>query len=201
MAGGFHERQACRFDFFFHLGDAGAVLFAFRAAFLQVADAGGGGGGDGRRQRGGEDETGGVTADEVNDVPGGGDVAANDAVGFGQGAFNDVHLGCDAVTLADAAAARAVHADGVHFIQVGEGVVLFGDGDDVGDGRDVAVHGVHRFKNHDLRLRGRQGGKVAAQVGGVVVAEDDFFRAAAADAFNHGCMVFCVGQNNAVRQP
>ena len=40
----------------------------------------------------------------------------------------------------DAAATRAVEADGVHLVEIGDRAMGVGDIADLGDGRDVAVH-------------------------------------------------------------
>ena len=54
----------------------------------------------------------------------GGDVAAHDAEGLGQRAVDDVDAVHDAVALGEPAAARAVHADRVHLVEVGQGAVF-----------------------------------------------------------------------------
>src|SRR5439155_22521224 len=98
-------------------------------------------GGQGRRRGGREDEAGGVGADRVDEVGVGGDVAAHHTERLAEGALDDVDLIGRAVALGDTAAAQAVEADGVDFVEVGDGAVLLGQrrgGRDVGD---VAVHG------------------------------------------------------------
>ena len=57
----------------------------------------------------------------------------------------------DAVALGDAAAARAVKADRVHLVEIGQRAVLLGQIADRGDRRDVAVHRVDALEDDDLR--------------------------------------------------
>src|SRR4029079_18674514 len=92
-----------------------------------------------------------VGADCVAAGAAGGDVAAHHAEALGQGAVNDIDAGHDAFALGDATAAGAVHADRVHLVEVGHGVVLLGQIAGGGDGGDVAVHRVHALEGDDLR--------------------------------------------------
>ena len=89
-----------------------------------MLDRGGRGGADRRRQCGGEDEARRVGAHGIDQSFAAGDVAAEAAERFGQRAFEHVDARHGALTFADAATARAVHADSVHFIAVGHRAVL-----------------------------------------------------------------------------
>ena len=80
-----------------------------------------------------------------------GDVAAHDAEALGERAVDDVDAVHDAVALGDAAAARAVQADGVHLVEIGERAVFLGEIADRRDRRDVAVHRVDALERDDLR--------------------------------------------------
>jgi hypothetical protein len=62
-----------------------------------------------------------------------GDVTAHHAERLAQRALDHVEPVHQAFALGNAAAARAVHADGMDFIEVGHRVVLFGDVADLGD--------------------------------------------------------------------
>ena len=135
---------------------AGAFLVAgaLKLARLEVANAGECAGGDRWRQRRREDEARGVGADRVAEVLAAGDVAAHNAETFGQRAVEDVDARGLAVAFGYAAAARAVHADGVHLVDVGERVILLGEVADLFDGGDVAVHRVHALECDQLGQRG-----------------------------------------------
>ena len=56
----------------------------------------------------------------------------------------------DAVALGNAAAARAVHADGMDLVEIGQRVVLVGEVADRGDRRDVAVHRIDALEGDQL---------------------------------------------------
>ena len=92
-----------------------------------------------------------------------GDVAADDAVGLAERALDQGDAVHQAALLGDAAAARAVEADGVHLVEVGHRAVLLGDLEDLGDRGDVAVHRVDALEGDDLRPVGgdarRAGGR------------------------------------------
>ena len=156
------------------------------------------GGCTGRGQGGGEDEAGGEAADEVDEFVFGGDVAADDAEGFAKRAFDHVDPVGEAAFFGHATAARAVHADGVNLVDVGEGTVGLANLDDFADGRDVAVHRVDGFKGHDLRAVA-DGVKLAVKVAPVVVLPQDLVGPGVADAFDHRGVVLFVRQDHRVR--
>jgi hypothetical protein len=56
-----------------------------------------------------------------------------------------------AVAFGNAAAARSVHADGMHFIEIGHRAVFIGEIADFLDGRDVAIHRIDRLEGDQLR--------------------------------------------------
>ena len=76
-----------------------------------------------RRQGRGEDERRRVGAHGVDDLRLARDIAAERAEPLGERALDDVDPVHDAFALADAAAARAVHADGVDLVDIGHRVV------------------------------------------------------------------------------
>jgi hypothetical protein len=74
------------------------------------------------------------------------DIAAHHAERLAQRAFDDGDAVRRFIALGNAAAARAVHADGVNFVAIGERVVLVGQVADRVDRRDVAVHRIDAFE-------------------------------------------------------
>src|SRR3546814_14504340 len=66
------------------------------------------------------------SADHVDDIPVGGDIAAHHAERLAQRALDNVDAVRRLVAVGDAAAARAVHADGMNLVAIGERVVFFG---------------------------------------------------------------------------
>ena len=157
-------------------------------------------GGDRGRQRGREDEARAAGAHEVDGGGGRGDVAADHAERLGERALHDVDLVERAVALGHAGAARAVHADGMDLVEIGEGAVAMGDVADLADRRDVAVHRVDRFEGDDLGRRRIGAGQQLLEMGHVVVAEDPAHRAGVADAGDHRGVVERVGIELAARQ-
>jgi hypothetical protein len=80
-----------------------------------------------------------------------GDVAAHHAEGLGERAFDHRRCRChQAFALGNAAAARAVHADGMDFIEIGHAPYCVGEIADLLDRRDVAVHRIDRFEGDEL---------------------------------------------------
>ena len=165
-----------------------------------MADRDGGGGGDGRRQRGGEDEAGRIGAHRVDHRGVAGDVAAERAERLGERALDDVDPVGEAFALGDAAAARAVHADGMDLVDIGHGIVFFGEVGDFPDRRDVAVHRIDALEHDQLGPLAPGRGEHAFEMGDVVVAEDLLFRAGAAHALDHRGVVQLVRNDQAIRQ-
>jgi hypothetical protein len=97
------------------------------------------------------------------------------------------------VTLGHAAAAGAVHADGVHLVEIGQRAEFVCKIADRLDRAEIAVHRIDRFEGDQLR-RGRVVGlQQFAQMLHVVVAEDALGAAIAADALDHRGVVQRVG--------
>ena len=161
-----------------------------------MADRGQRAGGDGRRQRGGEDEARRVGADRVAAGGARGDVAAHHAEGLGQRAVDDVDAVHDAVAFGDAAAARAVQADGMHLVEIGQRAVLLGEVADRVDRRDVAVHRIDALERDDLRACRRDLLEQLFEMLDVVVAEDVLLAAAAPDALDHRGVIVLVGEDH-----
>ena len=131
------------------------------ARCLEVADAGERAGDQHRRQRGGEDEARRIAADAVDDRRVGGDIAAHHAERLAQRALDDRHPVGDPVALRNAAAARAVHADRMDLVEIGQRAVAVGEVADRGDRGDVAVHRIDAFERDQL---GRLGVLVARAI-------------------------------------
>src|SRR5690606_5035681 len=126
-------------------------------------------------QGGGEDEFGRIGAYRVDDRGIGGDVAAHDAEPLGQRPLDDVDAVHQPFTLADAAAARAVHAHRVHLVDIGEGVELVGKVGELFDRRDVAIHRIDRFEDDQLGAGLARDGQQDAKVSDVKATEDLLF--------------------------
>ena len=180
----------------------GALLMADAHLVVlgEPAHAGQGPCGQGRRQRGGEDETRGIGADGVDQHGVAGDIAAHDPERLAQRAFDDVDLVQNPVALGDAAAAQAVEADRVHLVEIGQRIVLLGQGHGAGQVGDVAVHGIDALEGNQLRRIDRRIDQHRFQMLQVVVAEDVPLGAAIADAGDHRGVVQRVGIDDQARQ-
>ncbi len=106
----------------------------------------------------------------------------------------------DAVALGDAAAARAVEADRVHFVEIGQRAVLFGEVADRGDRRDMPVHRVDALEGDDLRRGAVELFELRLEVLDVVVAPDALGTATMANAGDHRGVVLLVGEDDGARQ-
>ena len=80
-----------------------------------------------RRQCRGKDEAGRKASHEVAERGRGRDVAADDAEGLRQRAFDHGEPVAQAFALGDAAAARPVETDSVYLVEVGHGAVRVSD--------------------------------------------------------------------------
>ena len=86
----------------------------------------------------------------IDDRAIGRDIAAHHAKTLGERALDDVDPLHQPVALGDAAAARTVHADRVHFVDIGERAELFGEVADLPDRRHVAIHRIHALDGDEL---------------------------------------------------
>ena len=105
-----------------------------------------------------------------------------------------------AVTLGHAATAGAVHAHGVHFVDIGQRIEFIGQIADRLDRAEIAVHRIERFKRDQLGRRRVIGFQQFAQVIQIVVTEDALGPAVAAHAFDHRGMVQRVGIDDQPRK-
>ena len=118
-----HHRQAGGGEHRLHARRAVLMALALPARDLQMPDRGRRRGADRRRQRGGEDEARRIGAHRVAQRAVGRDVAAETAERLAERALDHVDARHHAVALGDAAAARAVQADRVHFVEIGHRAV------------------------------------------------------------------------------
>jgi hypothetical protein len=110
--------------------------------------------------------------DHVDDVPVGRDIAAHDAERLAERAFDHRHAVRDLVTLRNAAAAGAVHADGVDLVEIGDRAVFVGEVADLGDRSHVAVHRIDAFEGDQLRRVGGRCLQKLFEMNKIVVPED-----------------------------
>ena len=156
---------------------------------------------DRRRQRGREDEARRVGAHRVDQVRAARDVAAEAAEGLRERALEHVDAMHLALARADAAAARAVHADRVHLVAIGHRAVFFGEVADRLHGRDVAVHRVEALERDQLRPLARlRAPAVLPDARRRCGARSAFSHAGLADALDHRVVVPGVGEDQAVGQ-
>ena len=175
-----------------------------------ILDSGAGAGHHGRREGSREDESRGERADSVDEFGGCCDVAAHATVGFTERARDDVDavhdcagwlagsVGLEVEVFGDAGAVWAVHADGVDFVEEGDGAVFVCQVADGFDGADGAAHAVDGFEGDDFGDVEGEGRKLGFEVDQVVVFEDDLFGARVADPLDHGGVVLGVGEDDAV---
>ena len=176
------------------------MALAFPLRRLEMLDGGGRRGADRRRQRGGEDEARRVGAHRVDQLGRAGDVAAEAAERLGQGTLDDINPMRRIVALGDAAAARAVHADRVHFVDIGHRVVFVGEIADRVDRRDVAVHRIEALEDDQLGPRRIGGLQQFLEMRDVIVPPDHLVAAGLPHALDHRIVVERVRQDQAVRQ-
>ena len=128
-----------------------------------------------------------------------GDIAAHRAEALGERALDHMDARHHAFAFADAAAARAIHADRMHLVDIGHRAIALGERDDVGDRRDIAVHRIEAFEDDQLGPIARFDQQLF-EMRKIVMAKDLLLGARALHAFDHRIMVRGVGQNDAVGQ-
>ncbi len=165
-------------------------------AGLEVPDRGERTGGQRRRKRRREDEARGEGPHEIAQRGGAGDIAAHHAEGLGKRALDDRQAVHQAFALGNAAAARAVHADGMDLVQIGHRAVLVGKVADFLDGGDVAVHRIDRFEGDQLRRLGIGGRQLGFEVLQVIVLPDHPLAFRMADALDHRSVVPGIGETD-----
>ncbi len=148
----------------------------------------------------GEDETAGKGADEITKCGRAGDITAHDAECFAQRALDQGHAIHHAIALGNTTATWPIHANRVDLIEVSHRTKLIRQITDLGNRRDVSVHGVNTFKRNDLGRIRRAGLKLAAQIGHIIVLPDLLVAARVANAFDHGRMIERIRQDHRIWQ-
>ena len=178
----------------------GLLAAPLDVARLEMAHAREGARGDRGRYRRGEDEPGGMGADEVDERGGARDVAAHHPERLGEGALDHRDPIHHPLARRDAGAARAVHPDRVYLVQVGHCAVTVREVAHRRDRRHVPIHRVDRFEGHNLGLGRVEVRERVFEVGEVVVGEDALLRPGVADAGDHGRVVPGVREEDAPRE-
>ena len=163
-----------------------------------MADRRRGGRADRRRQRGGEDEAGRIGAHRIDQRAAPRDIAAQATERLGERALDHVDAPHHALLLGHAAAARTIHADGVHLVQIGHRAILLGEVANALDRRKVAVHRIEALEHDELGLRRIGRLQQILEMLHVVVPEDLLLAPGLAHALDHGIVVEGVGQDQAV---
>ena len=180
--------------------DAFLLAFALERRFLEMANAGQRPGGNRRRQCRCKNEARGKAAHEIAHRLGSGDVAANDSKGLAERAFDHRQPVHQAFAFGNAATARAVHANGMDFIDIGHRAMLFADFDDLLDRRDVAIHRIDRFEGDQLGPARLDAGEQPVEIFDIIMLELQAFGAAVADAFDHRGMIERVREYDTIGQ-
>src|SRR5262249_1428053 len=155
---------------------------------------------DGGGRRGGKEKPGRVGAPRTNILFTGRDETAETSESLCERAFDDIDPTHGVVTLADAATARAIHADRVHFITKSHGAVAFCQIANRVYRRNVAVHGIETFENDQLWTRRIACLQQLLEMGEIVVPPDLLLAAGPSHPFDHGVMIERVGQKQTIRQ-
>ncbi len=200
MSNRIHHRQAGFGEHALELRGGLLLAVALLARFLEVLHRGKGTRDEHGRQGRREDETRSIGADAVDNPGIGGDVASHHAKRLAQRTFDNGYALCRLVSVGNAAAFLAVHADRVNLIDIGQRIVLVGQVADSVDGRDVAVHGVNAFERDQLRKVWIFRSEQFLEMRDIIVAKDPLFAARIADARDHAGVVQLVGKDDAAGQ-
>ncbi|QTK80416.1 hypothetical protein AT6N2_C2875 [Agrobacterium tumefaciens] len=199
VAGIVHMRNTASVEKPAQLAHAVLMPGPLERARLQVLDRSNRAGGERRRQCRREDETGSEGADEIADRGGAGNVPAHDAEGLAERSLDDRQAIHQAFALGNAAAARAVHAHSVDFVEIGHGAITIGEIADFPDRRDIAVHGVNGFESDQLRRVRISGLELGLEVLQIIVLPDHPLTTAIPDALDHRGMVERVRKDDQAR--
>src|SRR6202011_6204198 len=113
-----------------------------------------------------------MAAQEIDERRGGGDIAAERAKGLAEGTLNDGRAVHDAVALGNATAARTVEPDRMHLVEISHRPETLGDVAQFADGRDVAIHRIHRLEADELWPVVGGAIELAREISRIVVAKD-----------------------------
>jgi len=153
-----------------------------------------------RRKRRREDEARRVAADDIDDFLVSGDITTHHAKSLAQCAFDDGNAVRYSIALGNAATPCAIHANGMDFVAIGEGVILVRQIAYSFDRGNVAIHRIDAFKCDQFGRFGIVGGQQFFEMGQIIMAPHALFASCIADTGNHRCMVELVGINDAARQ-
>ncbi len=166
---------------------------------LEQPHRGAGRRGDSGRQGGREDEGRRIAAHRVYEGGVARNIAAERAETLGECPFDDVDLRHHAGGLANASAARAIHADRMHLVNIGHGAIALRQGGDFRDGRDIAAHRIEALEDDELRaIAGLD--QQFLEMREVIVAENLPLGARALHALDHRVVIGGVGEDQAVRK-
>ena len=79
-------------------------------------------------------------SDRIHDGAPSGDIAAKRSEGLGKRSLDNVEACHHAVPLGDASAARSVHADGMHLVEVSHRIIALRKVANRSEWSDIAVH-------------------------------------------------------------
>ena len=109
-------------------------------------------------------------SDCVHDSAPAGDVAAKRAEGLGERSLDDVNARHHPVSLGDPGTASPVHANGVHFVEIGHRAITLRQVADRLEWSDIAVHRIHALEHDQLRAARRWAREQLLEVPDIVVA-------------------------------
>ena len=92
----------------------------------------------------------------------------------------------------------AIHADSMHFIQIGQRIVFFGQRCNLGNRASVAIHRIDRFKDDQLWPVDRLCRQQLFEMRHAIMPEDGLFGARQLDTGNDRGVVHLVRQDQAI---
>jgi hypothetical protein len=155
--------------------------------------------GDRRRQGAGEDESRRMASDEIDECGRCRDIPPDEPERLRQRTLDNRQAVRQALTLGDSPAARPIEPYRMDLVEIGNGAMTLCDVAQLGNGRDIAIHGIDRFEAPELRTLGICGRQQALKIARVVVAEAMLFGDAVPNALDHRNVVEGVRKYNAVR--
>ena len=171
----------------------GALARALCTRCLEIDDRGGRSCRHRRRQRRREDESGSMGSDCIHERAAAGDVAAKCAESFCKRSLDDVDARHHPLSLGDPGAAWPVHANGVHFVEIGHRVIALRKVADHFEWGYIAVHRIHALEYDQLRAAGRCAREQQLQLRNIVVAPYLLGTASGTHAFDHRVVIVRIG--------
>ena len=124
-------------------------------------------------------------SDRVYDRVAGGDVAAERSEGLGQRSLDDVDACHHALLLGDPGAARPIHANGMHLVEIGHRIVALRKIADRREWSDVAVHRIDALEHDQFRPTWRCAREQLFQLLEIIVGPDLPGTTGGTHAFDH----------------